>query len=300
MTIRLGVIGMSAGNGHPYSWSAIFNGYDREKMQSCGYPVIPQYLAQQKWPDARIGGACVTHVWTQDDVLSKRIAGAALIDHVVQRPEDMLGVVDAVLLARDDAEEHLRFAAPFIEAGVPIYIDKPVALSIVAFEELYRLEKYPGQIFSCSALRYSEELKLSLADRQAIGDIREIHAVTPKSWNKYAVHIIEHVLAMLDSADTIRSLDRGDADAQGGALSVRWESGVLTRFFAVGESAVAPISIRVIGSAGWKDLVFKDSFSAFKAALQDFVDGVRSRTVKTLPEFNRKVVGLIEAGRGDM
>ena len=30
--IRLGVIGMTEGNGHPYSWSAILNGYDRERM----------------------------------------------------------------------------------------------------------------------------------------------------------------------------------------------------------------------------------------------------------------------------
>ena len=26
MTLKLGIIGLSEGNGHPYSWSAIFNG----------------------------------------------------------------------------------------------------------------------------------------------------------------------------------------------------------------------------------------------------------------------------------
>ena len=31
--LKLGVIGMSEGNGHPYSWSAIFNGFDREEMK---------------------------------------------------------------------------------------------------------------------------------------------------------------------------------------------------------------------------------------------------------------------------
>lgn len=300
MTLRLGIIGVSKGNGHPYSWSAIFNGYDKEKMQVCGFPVIPQYLAQQEWPQARIKNARITHVWTQDYELSNHIASAALIENIVQRPEDMVGVVDAVLLARDDAEQHLKFAAPFIEAGMPIYIDKPVALSVVAFEELYRLEKYAGQIFTCSALRYSDELKLTLSDWQDIGEIREIHAVTPKSWSKYAVHVIEPVLAMLSSTDKVIRFEKGVVNAQGGALTVHWESGVRTRFFAVGESAVAPISIRVIGSKGWKDLVFTDSFSAFRAALQDFVDGVRSKSVNSLPEFNRKVVSLIEAGQGEV
>ena len=30
--IRLAMLGSTPGNGHPYSWSAIFNGYDREAM----------------------------------------------------------------------------------------------------------------------------------------------------------------------------------------------------------------------------------------------------------------------------
>ena len=30
--IRIAMLGMVEGNGHPYSWSAIFNGYDPEKM----------------------------------------------------------------------------------------------------------------------------------------------------------------------------------------------------------------------------------------------------------------------------
>src|SRR5690554_2257137 len=47
MTIRLGVIGLSDGNGHPYSWSAIVNGYDPVAMQACEFPVIPEYLGHQ-------------------------------------------------------------------------------------------------------------------------------------------------------------------------------------------------------------------------------------------------------------
>ena len=45
--LRLGVVGLSEGNGHPYSWSAIFNGCDMSFMKDCGFPVIPGYLAKQ-------------------------------------------------------------------------------------------------------------------------------------------------------------------------------------------------------------------------------------------------------------
>lgn len=297
MFIKLGVIGMSEGNGHPYSWSAIFNGYDPGQMQHCGFPVIPQYLAEQSWPQARIADARVTRVWTQDSTLTRHIADAALIDTVVDDVEQLCTGVDAVLLARDDAEHHLSLAEPALKAGLPIYIDKPIALSQSDMDTLYGLEQYPGQIFTCSAMRYGPELRLSTSDREQIGPLREIHAVTPKSWNKYAVHIIEPVLNMLEPDDTIVEMKRSAGASQGSALCVTWKSGVITRFVATGTDSSAPIAIRVIGARGWQDKIFRDSFTAFKAALQDFVDGIRSRSVRSPEPFNRKVVSLIEAGR---
>ena len=42
--LRIGILGMTEGNGHPYSWSAMINGYDRDEMETCGFPVIPRYL----------------------------------------------------------------------------------------------------------------------------------------------------------------------------------------------------------------------------------------------------------------
>ena len=34
---RLGLIGMSTGNGHPYSWSAICNGYDQGSWKTVAF-----------------------------------------------------------------------------------------------------------------------------------------------------------------------------------------------------------------------------------------------------------------------
>src|SRR5947208_2431940 len=104
--LRLGVIGISEGNGHPYSWSAIFNGYDLAAMESCPFPVISEYLARQRFPEDAISGAQVTHVWTQDPAVSEHVARASRVRHVVADPSDMLGQIDALLLARDDAENH--------------------------------------------------------------------------------------------------------------------------------------------------------------------------------------------------
>lgn len=299
MNLKLGVLGLSEGNGHPYSWSAIFNGYNPDIMELCGFPVIPGYLEQQQWPESRIQGAEVVAVWTQDEALSQKVAKASKIPKVVSNPGNLIGEVDAVLLARDDAENHLELATPFLKAGLPIYIDKPIALSIADLNELYELEQYPGQIFTCSALRYSHELMLSQEDRQEIGEIRQIVAFTPKSWNKYAVHIIEPVLNLLPGFDEPVSFSGANPNRfpedTSGSLLVNWRSGVQTAFFATGDG-ITPISIRVVGAKGFKDLHFTDSFSAFKSALEEFVEGIRTQTVASPKSFNTLVVQLLERG----
>lgn len=296
MSIRLGVVGLSEGNGHPYSWAAICNGFSPEHMIACEFPVIPQYLAEQSWPDARIPGVEVTHIWTQDAELSRRVAKASLIAHVVSEPAAMLGQIDALLLARDDAENHLAFATPFLEAGIPIYIDKPIALSLDGLAALYRRQQYEGQIFTCSALRYAKELMLSEIERERIGHIRHLQATTPKSWEKYAVHIIEPVMQIIGSSVEISSAHARTFAETGRAVSLGFENGITADLAAFGNEVATPLSIRVHGERGWHDLIFKDSFSAFKAALNEFVEGISTKTCRSPYEFNRQVVSIIESG----
>lgn len=296
MSLRLGVIGLSEGNGHPYSWAAICNGYSPEHMQACEFPVIPQYLEEQRWPDARIPGVEVTHIWTQDTKLSRWVARASLIAHVVEEPAAMLGQIDALLLARDDAENHLAFATPFLEAGIPVYIDKPVALSLDSMDALYRLQQYEGQIFTCSALRYAKELMLSESDRERIGPVRHLQATTPKSWEKYAVHIIEPSLQIIGAPADIASARSRTFAGGGRSVSVGFGNGITADFSAFGKEIAAPLSIRIHGERGWQELVFADAFSAFKTALSEFVEGIRAKTCRSPIEFNRQVVSIIEAG----
>lgn len=297
MTLRLGIIGSSEGNGHPYSWSAIFNGYNATSMAHCGYPAIPEYLSKQRWPDAKIHGAKVVSIWTQDPILSSRIAKASLIEHVSSTLQELESRVDAILLARDDAENHFQFAKRFLVAGMPIYIDKPVALSVRDLDMLYDMERYSGQIFTCSALRYAHELRLNNCDREQIGALVRIDASTPKSWAKYAPHIIEPTLNIIDWSDKKIDTVLVNKTKTAMALTARWSNGIITKFSALGDVA-APIQIRVAGTKGISTLTFQDSFSAFKLALEDFVGGINAGECRSPPMFNLKVTELIERGVG--
>lgn len=292
--LRLGILGMSEGNGHPYSWSAIFNGYDPQAMAKCPFPVIPDYLSRQTFPQDSISNARVTHIWTQSRLVSEHIAAASLIDHVVDDYRAMIGHVDAVLLARDDAENHLEMSRPFLQAGLPIFIDKPIALSRDTLASILALEQFPGQVFSCSAMRYARELQVTDADRAQIGPVRAIYATTPKKWGTYAVHIIEPVLLALgDQGDIeqVTPMTSGDTTI----VTVRWSSGAMATFAALG-SVTAQIQIMLYGLHSSKTLTFSDTFPAFRASLAAFVDSVRTRSRVIPTTHMEQVVAIIERG----
>jgi predicted dehydrogenase len=293
--LKLGVIGLSPGNGHPYSWSAIFNGYDQAAMESCGFPVIPRYLEKQQFPKDAIAEATVTHVWSQDRKIATHIAKAALIDNVVDHYADMIGQVDGVLLARDDAETHSQFATPFLQAGLPIYIDKPLALSVVSAKQLIDQQQYPGQLFSCSALRYAKEFMLSELEFAQLGHLRHIHATVPKDWDKYAVHVIDPILMLAKDRGTVKRI-RAWRNKDTTTLGVEYSEGLQVLVSTMGSSS-APLTLRVMGDLGWKDLFFQDTYFAFKSALFEFVQGIIHKDVRIDPDFMLEVVGLIEAGR---
>jgi predicted dehydrogenase len=271
--LSLGIIGVSDGNGHPYSWAAIFNGYNAASMQKCPFPVIPEYLSKRSFPEDAIDGAKVTHVWTQSPEISRQIAEASCIRTVVTEPQDMIGEVDAVLLARDDAENHFRLAAPFLDAGLPIYIDKPLALTVAEAESIFDRQQWQGQLFSCSALRFAPEFELSDKVRDSLGSPVFVRAISPKGWECYAIHAIDAVLGALGPMGPIdeHSLWKDGAIT---SLHVRWQSGVLGEFVVSGKG-VGPIAVEIRGDRGCFYSEFQDAFTAFRSALSVFVEQIQ-------------------------
>lgn len=293
--LNLGVIGLSYGNGHPYSWSAICNGYDSDLMEKCGFPVIPRYLEKNKFPDAAIPNARVTCVWTQEKFLSKKIAETCYIAKVVDSLEEMIPHVDGILLARDDAENHYEFAKPFLEEGLPIYIDKPLAFSVSEAKKIFDMQKYPGQIFTCSALKYANELNLSQLQLSSLGKICLIKGQVPKSWNRYAIHVIEPILRNISLDYTI--IDQKVLfQNKSTTLKLMLDNEIKMEIHASGHNTT-PIVIEIVGinKVSYK-FNFCDPFNCFKKALEDFVDGIFSGSIKTSEESVLRSIKILEMG----
>src|SRR5437763_15998214 len=78
---------------------------------------------------------------------------------LVEKPEDMIGKVDGVLIESQEGGVHWERARPFLEAGLPCYIDKPFTCSAADAKKIVELAaKKKVGVFSSSSLRYVPEL----------------------------------------------------------------------------------------------------------------------------------------------
>jgi len=193
MVIRVGIIGFSEGNGHPFSFSAITNGYDVERFKTAGWDGIYSYLERKDPSDFGIPDLNICCVWTQDPKLSKTISEACKIPIICYNPEEMLNQVDAVIIARDDWQSHLPLALPFLKAGKPVFIDKPLSLDT---EELRQFKPYlvNGLLMSCAALRYAIELDLfrESCSRETPTFINGNILI---DWERYGVHLLDGIFS---------------------------------------------------------------------------------------------------------
>lgn len=194
--IKIGMIGISQGNGHPYSFSAIFNDYNQEAMKNSGWENIFNYLEKEPKENFGIDGASVTHIWSQDRIESQKIAQASNIPHITQNYQEMLNEVDALIIARDDWQSHYPIAKHFLEKSKFVLIDKPLSLDS---NELEYFKKYilEGKLISFSSLRFSPELDELKESFSTFGNLKLIRGVTPKSWEKYAIHLLDGIAGVL-------------------------------------------------------------------------------------------------------
>ena len=63
---------------------------------------------------------------------------------IVENPSEMLGKVDAIMVTCRDGKYHFGFAKPFVEAGIPAFVDKPFTRDVKEAEELVKIAKEKG------------------------------------------------------------------------------------------------------------------------------------------------------------
>lgn len=289
--MRVGIVGASPGNGHPFSFSAIVNGFDEQGFEESGWPVIHEYLRRQ--PPSAFGfeDLRVTHAWTQDAELTARLCRASRIDEACSSLFELVDSVDAVIVARDDWETHLEMASAGLEAGRCVFVDKPLTLDGSQLDALApHLDA--GRLMTTSGLRYAAELDPVRESPDALGPIRLVEGVVLNGLAKYGIHLLEAVAGLGLGAPV--AVTRLSTPHQG--FLFRLESGLPFTLHCLGPVAKT-FRLHLFGERGHRGFDLHDNFTAFRRLLREFFSMCRTGVPPIAPDETRRLIRtLIRAG----
>lgn len=215
--LRLGIV--DCDTSHVYQFSRRINHVDIEQ---------DQWVEGAKVVAAFVGASRVTE---PDQVAEYVSAMTETGVELVDSPGDLLGRVDAVLIESNEGGVHRERATPFIKAGLPVFIDKPLASTTADARALVDLAARHGvPLLSASSLRFTSDVKAVRADTSLgalVGvDVHapaKLHEANPGLFH-YGVHGVEMLYTLLGAGcrDVTCVFEE-----QGEVVTGRWKDGRL-------------------------------------------------------------------------
>lgn len=208
--LHFGMVGMNPGNGHPYSFTAVFNGFDPEALgKQCDFPIICKYLKEHHRNQTFIPDARVSHIWTQDRALSERVAAVSRIPNIAESLEQLVEQTDGIIFARDDIWNHFEMARFIFRTGKPVYMDKLLCATKDELKTWSREIPADYPLFTASSFRFAPLVKAAaatIAEKKPL----MVHGVSPCIWIRYAPHLLDALFAIC-GRDVISVQNSGSA-----------------------------------------------------------------------------------------
>ncbi len=181
--IRIGIIGSD--NSHAEAFSKLAN--------------IEEERGGQEYPECKVVG-----IFGLEEARTKEVAERGRIQYIAEKPEDLIGKIDAAMVVFRHGDLHAQYALPFIEAGIPTFIDKPFAIKLSDCQSMIdAAEKKDVPITSYSTVRYSQDVVKLAEELKNCGDINCGASTGPCDFKSiyggpffYGTHTIETLLAL--------------------------------------------------------------------------------------------------------
>lgn len=258
---KIGLVG--AKNYHGMSFSQLINGSNDELARKLRWG--PRYKKQQDMK------AVITHIWDAKRKDAREVAAVCGIESVVEKMEDIIGKVDGIIISDDATMKHQRRAVPFLKAGVPIFIDKPLAPTLKEARVLVAMaRKYKTPLMSCSALRFAKETEAFRAGTDNIGRILTGFAVCREglaNLTYYGIHALELLYSLVGpGVRSASNLGKKGEDL----VCLSYRDG---RRFTVAayEKINCPFQVSLFGTEGYRTIVVEDSTYYYSQMLRTFI-----------------------------
>lgn len=275
------------GSNHGTAFATTFNGWDEEKAKAFQGTFVKS--------GKRLEGARVVKVWDPDLESAKRLADACGIDEVATTAEAASEGVDAVLIVDDGSGAQWKYASHPLSKGVPVFCDKPLAMTAREALSIARLSRETGTpLMSSSSLRFVPDIvKL----RDELPQLGNVHLATTACGNEliyYGIHALSMIYGVFGGG-CVSALNVGQPGRN--LVRLRFESGRDVMLI-VGEKEWmrGGYQINLYGEKGWRS-VQPDLTNLYAYLLEAFLDLLKTGKERVPIEEEVEVIAALEAGK---
>lgn len=225
--------------------------------------------------EKRIKGCSVEYVWGETDAFAKDAAKAGQIPNIVNKPKDMLGKVDAVLCDHRHAKYHLKAVWPFVEQGVPAFVDKPFCYRAEEGKQFLRMADAKGTpVTSFSVLTHQKSFRRFKHKIARIGEIKAATTWGPcdlrSKWGGvffYGIHQVDLVLHVFGfNVKAVQVMRNGARNATGQIL---YPSGLIVTMQLLKEGAPG-FGMSAVGTEGAAQMAITPDQNQYLTGVKTF------------------------------
>jgi predicted dehydrogenase len=284
---KIGIIGLDTG--HVVAFTTVFNKGPKNPADAAKY-----------------SGFRVTHAFAQGskDIpeSTKRVPeytaslkgmGVEIVDSI----EKLCAQVDFVMLESNDGRVHLEQILPVLKAGKTVFIDKPIAGSLVDVIRLQEAAKKAGVAYFCSSsLRFAASTQA--VAQGSVGKVKTAYTTSPASLEPhhpdlywYGVHGCESLYTVMGTGCISVKRDKSAA----GLIQVtgNWGGGRVGIFREADRKAKGgPYGGKAVGEKGEADI---GKFDGYEVLLEAIVKMFRSGKPPVTPEETLELYAFMEA-----
>ena len=223
MSFKLGLVGLCTS--HPDAWVPVIR-----KMTKEGLVDIEIVAA---WDSGE----------TQLDGFAAEFCKKHNIPHVVENMTDMVDMVDGVIVHTTNWDKHIEQAAPFVDAGKAVLIDKPIVGNMKDANIFLDWMKQGKRVTGGSSLRFCQEVKELLAlPVEERGIVSTAYAAIGVDDMNYGIHAYSIISGLMGPG--IQSAQYLGSSTQK-QLMLTWNDGRIA-LMTVGKTAWLPFNITAV------------------------------------------------------
>jgi hypothetical protein len=215
---------------------------------------------------------------------------------IVDTIEELCTKVDGVMLESVDGRPHLKQAKPVIAAGLPLFIDKPMAGNLADVLEIFRLAKEAKvPCWSSSSLRYTPGVYTARTDPN-LGGVVGCDAYGPCSLEPhhpdlywYGVHTAEMLFTVMGTG--CKSVCRTQTDGFEFVVG-KWNDGRIGTFRGMRQGKSGDYGVTIFGK---KEIIKIGKHPNYKPLIEDVIKFFKTKEVPVPAEETIELFAFMSA-----